>query len=74
MSTIKKRSITLHGHRTSFSIEDEFFQILETMAKVKSIPLARLIANIDEARGSNSNLSSALRLAALASVMGSNLG
>ena len=68
MSTIKKRSVSLHGHRTSFSIEDEFFQILEAMAKAQSIPLARLIANIDEARGSNSNLSSALRLAALASV------
>lgn len=70
MSTIKKRSVSLHGHRTSFSIEDEFFQILEAMAKVQAIPLARLIANIDEARGSNSNLSSALRLAALASVRG----
>lgn len=70
MSTIKKRSVSLHGHRTSFSIEDEFFQILETMAKSQAIPLARLVANIDEARGSNSNLSSALRLAALASVRG----
>ena len=68
MSMIKKRSVSLHGHRTSFSIEDEFFQILETMAKAQSIPLARLIANIDEARAANSNLSSALRLAALASV------
>jgi predicted DNA-binding ribbon-helix-helix protein len=68
MSTIKKRSVTLHGHRTSFSIEDEFFQILESMAKSQAIPLARLIATIDEARGTNSNLSSALRLAALASV------
>ena len=68
MSTIKKRSVSLHGHRTSFSIEDEFFQILEAMAKTQAIPLARLIANIDEARGSNSNLSSALRLSALASV------
>jgi predicted DNA-binding ribbon-helix-helix protein len=68
MSTIKKRSVTLHGHRTSFSIEDEFFQILESTAKSQAIPLARLIAIIDEARGSKSNLSSALRLAALASV------
>lgn len=68
MSTIKKRSVSLHGHRTSFSIEDEFFQILEAMAKTQAIPLARLIANIDEARGSNANLSSALRLAALDSV------
>ncbi len=68
MSAIKKRSVSLHGHRTSFSIEDEFFQILESMAKSQAIALARLIANIDEERGSNSNLSSALRLAALASV------
>ncbi len=72
MSSIKKRSVTLHGHRTSFSVEDEFFLILETIAKSQAIPLARLIANIDESRGSNSNLSSALRLAALASVRGTD--
>ncbi len=72
MTSIKKRSVTLHGHRTSFSVEDEFFLILETMAKSQAIPLARLIANIDESRGSNSNLSSALRLAALASVRGTD--
>ncbi len=68
MSGIKKRSISLNGHRTSYSIEDEFQQILQQMAAAQSIPLAQVIASIDAARGMNANLSSALRIAALAHV------
>lgn len=72
MSTIKKRSVSLSGHRTSYSVEDEFLDILRAMAVAQSIPLARLIARIDTARGRETNLSSALRLAALAHVKASN--
>lgn len=68
MSGIKKRSISLNGHRTSYSIEDEFQEILLQMAAEQSIPLAQVIARIDAARGMNANLSSALRIAALAYV------
>ena len=53
------------GHRTSYSIEDRFQDILVQMAEGKSIPLASLIARIDEDRGNRTNLSSALRLAVL---------
>lgn len=66
---IKKRSVSLHGHRTSFSIEDGFYSILEIMARDQGVSLARIIAQIDESRSPNSNLSSALRLAILAHVM-----
>ncbi len=65
MTGIKKRSISLSGHRTSYSIEDEFQSALLEIAQRQSIPLARLIASIDDARGTNSNLSSALRIAVL---------
>ncbi len=72
MSAIKKRSVSLSGHRTSYSVEDEFLNILRAMAVAQSIPLAKLIARIDAVRGRETNLSSALRLAALAHVKASN--
>jgi predicted DNA-binding ribbon-helix-helix protein len=65
VSDIRKRSITLAGHRTSYSIEDQFQDILTEMAAEQAVPLAALIARIDSLRGSRSNLSSALRLAVL---------
>lgn len=72
MSTVKKRSISLSGHRTSYSVEDEFLEILKTMAAAQSIPLARLISRIDAERSRDTNLSSALRLAALAHLKSGN--
>ena len=65
MSNIKKRSVTLAGHRTSYSVEDRFQDVLDQMANELSMPLAALIAKIDKDRGNRTNLSSALRLAVL---------
>ncbi|SCB57406.1 Ribbon-helix-helix domain-containing protein [Rhizobium aethiopicum] len=59
---IRKHSATLHGHRTSFSLEDEFWAELKTIAASRSISLAALISEIDDHRPPDSNLSSALRL------------
>ncbi|SIR07403.1 Predicted DNA-binding protein, contains Ribbon-helix-helix (RHH) domain [Rhizobium sp. RU33A] len=59
---IRKRSITLHGHRTSFSVEDAFLDELKTIASKRGLSFAALIAEIDESRPLASNLSSALRL------------
>lgn len=59
---IHKHSATLHGHRTSFSLEDEFWSELKTIAKARSMSLAGLITDIDDQRTSGSNLSSALRV------------
>ncbi len=59
---IRKHSATLHGHRTSFSLEDEFWLELKAIAGARGISLAALIAEIDDARSESNNLSSALRL------------
>ena len=63
---IRKHSATLHGHRTSFSLEDEFWAELRTIADTRSISMAALISEIDDLREPDSNLSSALRLHVLA--------
>lgn len=69
MSGVRKRSVTIRGHRTSFSLEQAFFDVVAAMAKANGISLSAQICLIDEARGRNANLSSALRLAALDWVM-----
>lgn len=65
MSLVRKRSITIRGHRTSFSLEDAFYDIITSIAVSRNIALASLIAEIDAGRDRNSNLSSALRIYAL---------
>lgn len=63
---IRKHSTTLHGHRTSFTLEDAFWSELTAIAPARAIPLAALISEIDDNRDADSNLSSALRLHVLA--------
>lgn len=60
MSDPKKRSIKIAGHRTSTSLEPEFWQALAEIAKAKNCSAASLIETIDSQRG-ETNLSSALR-------------
>lgn len=62
MSDVVKRSVSIRGHRTSFSIEQPFFEELARIAAQREIPLARLVGEIDEHRPRTTNLSSALRL------------
>jgi len=59
-----KRSVTIAGHRTSLSLEPEFWDALNALATARNMSLAGLVAAIDEARG-RTNLSSALRVAVL---------
>ncbi len=61
----KKRSLTIAGHRTSISLEDDFWDALKDMSKTKGKSLPVLIAEIDAGRGSR-GLSSAIRSAILA--------
>jgi predicted DNA-binding ribbon-helix-helix protein len=61
---MRKRSLTIAGHRTSIALEDEFWQALEDMAAAKQISLPTLIAQIDQQR-TQANLSSAIRIAIL---------
>lgn len=56
-----KRSLTVAGHRTSLSLEPEFWTALQAAAKQRQKPLAVLVAEIDKTRGGR-NLSSAVRV------------
>ena len=60
-TTIVKRSLTIAGHRTSISLEDAFWTGLRTIATRSRVPLASLVAEIDQGRGA-ANLSSAIRV------------
>ena len=62
MSRPKKRSLTLRGHRTSVSLEDEFWDAFREIAEARGKPINALAAEIDEARGMESGLASAIRL------------
>ncbi|MDA4846450.1 ribbon-helix-helix domain-containing protein [Hoeflea poritis] len=62
---IRKRSVTIRGHRTSISLEDEFWQALQTIAGARGVSLSALIAEIDENRRPDDNLSSSMRLCVL---------
>ena len=57
-----KISVSLSGHQTSISLEQEFFDVLQTIAKERGISVASIIKNIDESRLPESNLSSAIRI------------
>jgi predicted DNA-binding ribbon-helix-helix protein len=70
MNGVRKRSVAIRGHRTSFSLEDAFLSELESIAAARAMPLAALVAEIDAARDRSTNLSSALRLHILAHLKG----
>lgn len=56
-----KRSFSIDGHRTSISLEPPFWTALRDVATKERIPLARLVATIDQNRG-DTGLSSAVRI------------
>jgi predicted DNA-binding ribbon-helix-helix protein len=60
-SSIVKRSIVIHGHKTSVSLEDAFWNGLKDIAHAECVTLSKMIAEIDKNRRLG-NLSSALRL------------
>ncbi|WP_299827858.1 ribbon-helix-helix domain-containing protein [uncultured Roseobacter sp.] len=57
-----KHSVTLKGHRTSISLEAEFWQALRAIAERKSQPINALVAEIDVDRGADMGLASAIRV------------
>ncbi|SPJ28729.1 ribbon-helix-helix domain-containing protein [Falsiruegeria mediterranea] len=57
-----KRSLTLKGHRTSVSLEDEFWLAFREIAKAKGNPINVLAAEIDVARDPETGLASAIRV------------
>jgi len=56
-----KRSLTIEGHRTSLSLEPEFWEALQTAAARRKMTTAGIVAEIDQTRGER-NLSSAVRV------------
>lgn len=61
-----KRSLTLKQHRTSVSLEDEFWKAFREIAVAQGRPINELAAEIDGARGMDTGLASAIRLFVLA--------
>ena len=57
---MKKRSVSIRGHRTSLSLEDGFWQELARIAQRRGTSVASLITEIDNSR--SGGLSSAVRL------------
>ena len=64
-SPVKKRSVLLHGHKTSVSLEDDFWDALQEIATSKGISRFHLVEDAYEKLKPGENLSSALRLLVL---------
>lgn len=60
-SPVVKRSVVIDGHKTSVSLEDQFWNDLKELAYVQRMTLSKMIGQIDKER-QHGNLSSALRL------------
>jgi predicted DNA-binding ribbon-helix-helix protein len=58
----QKRSLTLHGHRTSVSLEAPFWEAFRDIAAARQVPLNQLAAEVDDARSGDEGLASAIRL------------
>jgi predicted DNA-binding ribbon-helix-helix protein len=60
-SLIVKRSVIIDGHKTSMSLEDDFWQSVKKIAAGRRMTIAGLVHEIDRER-QQGNLSSAVRL------------
>lgn len=58
----EKHSLTLRGHRTSVSLEPEFWQAFRALAEKKNKGINQLATEIDEDRGVDRGLASAIRV------------
>ena len=65
---IRKRSVTLAGHRTSLSLEEAFWIALKDAARQEHVSINALVERIDRER--TGNLSSAVRVYLLACARG----
>jgi predicted DNA-binding ribbon-helix-helix protein len=60
-ASIIKRSIVLNGHKTSVSLENEFWDGLHEIARHEKMTISVLVKGIADSRTSD-NLSSAIRM------------
>ena len=63
-----KRSLTLRGHRTSVTLEDEFWQAFRQIATARERSVNDLAGEIDAARAPDTGLASAIRVFVLGEV------
>jgi len=59
---MKKISVSLSGHQTSISLEEEFVDALNKIANNDKVSVASIINKIDSTRKPGTNLSSAIRI------------
>ena len=59
---MKKISVSLSGHQTSITLEPEFIEALHALSMRMGRPVAQIINEIDATRGTDKNLSSAVRV------------
>jgi len=74
---MRKRSISIKGHRTSILLEPEFWAALDAAAAERGVSLPVLIADIDRVRMKSSpapGLASALRVFVLGEAQRSGAG
>jgi len=58
---MKKISVSLSGHQTSISLEQDFILALNAIAQHDNTSVASIVQDIDSKRAPDSNLSSAVR-------------
>ncbi|SIS69992.1 ribbon-helix-helix domain-containing protein [Phaeovulum vinaykumarii] len=66
MNRPQKHSLTLAGHRTSVTLEPEFWDAFREIAQENGKGINALAAEIDAARGARCGLATAIRLHVLA--------
>ena len=59
---MKKISVSLSGHQTSISLEQEFVDALHEIAQKQKRSITSIIAELDSTRPIGANLSSAIRI------------
>lgn len=57
-----KHSLTLKGHRTSVSLEAEFWEEFQKLARARGLSLNELAAEVDAGRDGDIGLASAIRV------------
>lgn len=65
MRAMIKRSLSIHGHRTSLALEAEFWNVIDDAVEQSGKSFARFIRDLDDVRtagGTDQNLASYLRV------------
>ena len=57
-----KHSLTLKGHRNSVSLEAEFWEAFQQLARARGVSVNELAAEVDAGRSGDAGLASAIRV------------